>query len=345
MRPVSPNKMTFDSEAEKSKRLSFTNSDSGFDSQPGIACQFPAPTQAPTPSQAQTPMHMTSSGPAPPPKPMTKPNINVNALRHQRSASMDRANGQIRPEAKPVQKQHVQAPLRPANGSLYGPPIQRTSDLYNVPSSPRTSLNSRAPSIGAQSVGGPPSESGSLPPSPSMSRRAFGHGWYKEYMKETKNTFSRLGRSRYNIALCTQTLIQRLLQDVKVFERFEVHFSLSTHFRSRKSSVSSQTSEASERRSHSSRSLVRSAFSHTPFNDQIDCRPESTTPHQSQTGEVIPRRKEKFQNNKSKFHNRYASERTLGARKLWPARVLGFKTSLYVFFELIRQVQNRICSF
>jgi len=265
MRPVSPNKMAFDAEAEKAKRLSFTNSDSGFDSQPGIACQFPnkesvLPTQTPTP---------VTSGPAPPPKPMSKPNVNVNALRHQRSASMDRANGQIRPEAKPVQKQPVAAPIRPANGQSYGPPIQRTSDLYNVPSSPRTSLNSRAPSIGAQSVGAPPSESGSLPPSPSMSRRAFGHGWYKEYMKETKNTFSRLGRSR-----------------------------------SRKSSVSSQTSEASERRSHSSRSLVRSAFSHTPFNDQIDCRPESTTPHQSQTGEVIPRRKEKFQNNKSKFHNR-----------------------------------------
>ena len=189
MRPVSPNKMAFDAEAEKSKRLSFTNSDSGFDSQPGIACQFP--TQATT----QPPTQVTS-GPAPPPKPMAKPNVNVSALRHQRSASMDRVNGQIRPEAKPVQKQPVQAPIRPANGSTYGPPIQRTSDLYNVPSSPRTSLNSRAPSIGAQSVGGPPSESGSLPPSPSMSRRAFGHGWYKEYMKETKNTFSRLGRSR-----------------------------------------------------------------------------------------------------------------------------------------------------
>merc|ERR1712131_481200 len=66
VRPVSPNKMAFDSEAEKTKRLSFTNSDSGFDSQPGIACQFSAPTQAPTPSQAHTPMHMTSSGPAPP---------------------------------------------------------------------------------------------------------------------------------------------------------------------------------------------------------------------------------------------------------------------------------------
>ena len=36
MRPVSPNKMAFDTDAEKSKRLSFTNSDSGFDSQPGI---------------------------------------------------------------------------------------------------------------------------------------------------------------------------------------------------------------------------------------------------------------------------------------------------------------------
>ena len=192
MRPVSPNKMAFDTDAEKSKRLSFTNSDSGFDSQPGIACQFPnkepvLPTQTPTP---------VTSGPAPPPKPMSKPNVNVNALRHQRSASMDRANGQIRPEAKPVQKQPVAAPIRPANGQSYGPPIQRTSDLYNVPSSPRTSLNSRAPSIGAQSVGAPPSEAGSLPPSPSMSRRAFGHGWYKEYMKETKNTFSRLGRSR-----------------------------------------------------------------------------------------------------------------------------------------------------